>query len=206
LWSIPICEASVWQSSLVAFKGCDLLNGAFHQTLSRNPDWHLLIVGPDQVGLQAALEQRSQTLGIADRITWTGMLKGERKWKVLAASEIFVLPSHQENFGIVVAEALACSVPVLISDQVNIWREIQSENPGFVEPDSRDGTINLFRAWEGLDNGACAAMRISSRLCFEKHFDLDTSSSRFLQLMQNLAQQGRHADPLVRYSDTSATP
>ncbi len=175
-------------------KGCDLLIEAFQQTLAHDPDWHLLIVGPDQVGWQADLQQQSSRLGVADRITWTGMLTGESKWGALAASEVFVLPSHQENFGIVVAEALACGLPALISNQVNIWREIQSERAGFVEPDTLAGTINLFRAWSLLHDSEREAMRITSRRCFEKHFDLESSSQRFLQLMQRLAQQGGHAE------------
>jgi glycosyltransferase involved in cell wall biosynthesis len=61
-------------------KGCDLLIECFHRTLTRDPDWHLLMVGPDQVGWQAELQQISERLGILDRITGTGMLTGEPKW------------------------------------------------------------------------------------------------------------------------------
>jgi glycosyltransferase involved in cell wall biosynthesis len=186
-------------------KGCELLIEAFHQTLSHDPDWHLLMVGPDQVGWQADLQLQSSGLGIADRITWTGMLKGESKWGAMAASEIFVLPSHQENFGIVVAEALACGLPALISSQVNIWREVQKEGAGFVEQDTLAGTINLFRAWSRLDDSERAAMRTNSRRCFEEHFNLEHSSTRFLQLMQSLAQQDRRPEGLTSFSKTGAT-
>jgi glycosyltransferase involved in cell wall biosynthesis len=186
-------------------KGCDLLIEAFYQTLAHDPSWHLLVVGPDQVGWQADLQLQSSRLGSADRITWTGMLKGESKWGAMAASEIFVLPSHQENFGIVVAEALACGLPALISSQVNIWREVQNEGAGFVEQDTLAGTINLFRAWSGLDDSERAAMRANSRRCFEKHFDLEQSSTRFLQLVHGLAQQDRHPEAHTGFSKTGAT-
>jgi glycosyltransferase involved in cell wall biosynthesis len=186
-------------------KGCDMLIEAFQKTLARDPDWHLLIVGPDQVGWAADLQQMSDRLGVSNRITWTGMLKGERKWGALAASEIFVLPSHQENFGIVVAEALACSVPVLISNPVNIWREIQNESAGFVGPDSLDGTVRLFEAWGRLDYSERAVMRTNSRLCFEKHFDLDNSSARFVQLIETLVQRASNPDPLSQFSNPGAT-
>jgi glycosyltransferase involved in cell wall biosynthesis len=186
-------------------KGCDLLIGAFHQTVALNPDWHLLMVGPDQLGWQAELQQMCDRLGISDRITWTGMLRGERKWGAIAASEIFVLPSHQENFGIVVAEALAGGVPALISTQVNIWREIRNEHAGFVEQDTLAGAINLFLAWSRLDDSERAAMRTNSRRCFEKHFDLENSSNRFLQLMRSLAQQGVVPDPQAPVSKSGVT-
>jgi glycosyltransferase involved in cell wall biosynthesis len=166
-------------------KGCDLLVEAFHRTLARDPDWHLLMVGPDQVGWQMELEQRSETLGIKNRITWTGMLRGERKWSALAASEIFVLPSHQENFGIVVAEALACGIPVLISNQVNIWREIQSENAGFIEHDTLGGAVSLLDSWNRLGEAERSTIRANARRCFDRYFDLDRNASRFLELIEN---------------------
>jgi len=174
-------------------KGCDLLIEAFHRSLARDPAWHLLIVGPDQVGWQVDLERLSETFDIKDRITWAGMLRGESKWSALAASEIFVLPSHQENFGIVVAEALACSVPVLISNQVNIWREIESENAGFVERDSLHGTVKLLEAWNRLEEAERSAIRANCRRCFDRYFDLDRNSNRFLELIESLSRSNRSA-------------
>jgi glycosyltransferase involved in cell wall biosynthesis len=174
-------------------KGCDMLIEAFHRSFARDPDWHLLIVGPDQLGWQADLERLSETLGIKDRITWAGMLRGERKWGALAASEIFVLPSHQENFGIVVAEALACGLPVLISNQVNIWREIQSENAGFVEQDTLSGTVNLLDAWKRLGEDGRSAIRTNCRRCFDRYFDLDRNASRFIEMIESLSQRDNSA-------------
>jgi len=170
-------------------KGCDLLIQAFHRTLAQNPEWHLLMVGPDQVGWKAELEQISGACGIRDRITWPGMLRDERKWSALAASEVFVLPSHQENFGIVVAEALACGVPVLISDKVNIWREIENEQAGFVEEDSLQGTINLLDAWSRLEGSERTRMSIHARQCFDRHFDLDRNGVRLLEKLRSISQK-----------------
>jgi len=170
-------------------KGCDLLIQAFHRILAEDPDWHLLIVGPDQVGWKAELERMSEALGIRGRITWTGMLRDERKWSAMAASEVFVLPSHQENFGIVVAEALACGIPVLISNQVNIWREIESEQAGLVEQDSLAGTVNLLTTWRKLGSSEHAAMKVNARQCFERHFDLDRNGVRFIEMLEALAHK-----------------
>jgi glycosyltransferase involved in cell wall biosynthesis len=75
------------------------------------------------------------------------MLSGEAKWGAFYGCEVFVLPSHQENFGLAIVEALACSKPVLISNQVNIWREIQDFNAGIVADDTLEGTINLLGSW-----------------------------------------------------------
>ena len=131
-------------------KGVDILIEAFAGSLAKDPAWHLVIAGPDQMGLRRELEARSASLGVANRITWTGMVKGMMKWGAFAASEVFILPSHQENFGIVVAEALVCGLPVILSDKVNIWREIIGYWAGLVCEDSVDGTRAALIRWSEL--------------------------------------------------------
>ena len=61
-----------------------------------------------------------------------------------------MLPSHQENFGIAVAEALACGKPVLLADKVNIAEEIAEDGAGLMELDTADGTLRLLQAWIGM--------------------------------------------------------
>jgi glycosyltransferase involved in cell wall biosynthesis len=86
------------------------------------------------------------------------MLLGELKWGALYSAEALVLPSHQENFGIVVVESIACGVPVLISNKVNIWREIAADGAGLVANDNLSGTIELLQSgWR--------CHRTSSKLC-----------------------------------------
>ena len=114
-------------------KGCDLLIEAFAKVLAPDPAWRLVIAGPDQLEWQKNLAQLADCLEVTSKITWTGMIGGAMKWGALHAAEVFVLPSHQENFGIVVAEALAAGMPTLISNKVNIWREIQSDGAGLVD-------------------------------------------------------------------------
>jgi len=68
------------------------------------------MAGPDQQGWQAELQRRAQQLGVADRLHWLGMVSGDLKSGAFHAAALFCLPSHQENFGIAVAEALACGI------------------------------------------------------------------------------------------------
>ena len=89
--------------------------------------------------LAGELTAMAERLKIAERVTWAGMVSGDLKWGAVRAAEVFVLPSHQENFGIVVAEALACGTPALISNKVNIWREVQRRGAGIVGADDLDG-------------------------------------------------------------------
>jgi glycosyltransferase involved in cell wall biosynthesis len=168
-------------------KGCDLLLEAFAATMANDPEWRLVFAGPDAFNWQKTLVARAQTLGIADRIVWTGMLRDSMKWSALAAAEVFALPSHQENFGIAVAESLACGVPVLISREVNIWREIESANAGFVAPDTVAGIISLLTRWQQLPEAERRTMQRNARQCFQQHFDIEQSAARLLEAIQSTA-------------------
>lgn len=164
-------------------KGCDLLIDAFAAVAARDPALHLVMAGPDQTGWRSVLETRARALGVADRITWTGMLKDGLKWGAYRCAEAFLLPSHQENFGIVVAEALACGVPVLISHQVNIWREVAADDAGIVEPDTAEGTRALLERWLALSAGERLAMRDAAQRCYAQRFDIDRAARRVEQVL-----------------------
>jgi glycosyltransferase involved in cell wall biosynthesis len=174
-------------------KGCDLLIEAFARTLALDATWHLLIAGPDQVGWQAQLVDQAHRLRIADRITWTGMLGGVRKWGAMGCSEIFVLPSHQENFGIVVAEALACGVPALISNKVNIWREVQNEAAGLVESDTLEGTEALLKQWIDFSPEERQAMKDRTLIAFLRHFDIHTNSKSIVAVVERVSKRDQNA-------------
>jgi glycosyltransferase involved in cell wall biosynthesis len=172
-------------------KGTDLLIEAFARVCHTDRDFQLVIAGPDQCGWKAELEQRAVALGIAERITWTGMLRGELKWGAMAAAELFVLPSHQENFGIVVAEALSCGLPVLISNRINIWREIARHWAGLVEDDSVEGVTAALQRWTELTAGERQQLGQRSRLCFDRHFNLHINARRMVDTVLHLVQTDR---------------
>ena len=168
-------------------KGCDLLLDAFAKTLADDPQWCLVIAGPDQVEWQAKLRQRGERLGIASRVTWMGMVRGAMKWGALRAAEVFVLPSHQENFGIVVAEALAAGTPVLISNKVNIWREIQADGAGIVAADTLAGTCELLQTYLGIGEEKRLNMRQCARKCFEERFEIERAAANLQSILVGIA-------------------
>ncbi|WP_317172829.1 glycosyltransferase [Hymenobacter sp. HDW8] len=98
--------------------------------------------------------------------------------------EAFVLPSHQENFGIAVVEALACGKPVLISEQVNIWREIVEAGAGLVAPDTQASTQQLLRNWFQLTELKKRAMTERSRPAFHHYFGLGPAAERVIEALQ----------------------
>jgi glycosyltransferase involved in cell wall biosynthesis len=169
-------------------KGTDLLFQAFAELLKSNhPDvasWHLIVAGPHEHTYGAEMKQLAERLGIQDRITWTGMVTGDLKWGAFYQSEAFVLSSHQENFGIAVAEALACGVPVLISNKVNIWREITTDGAGLVENDDLPGTVKLLNSWSGMSAEARRAMSQRASACFQKRFHVQQSAKALMAVLQ----------------------
>lgn len=154
-------------------KGVDLLIEGF-ATLGR-PDLHLVIAGPDPAGWGMALRAQAARLGVAGRVHWPGMLEGGAKAAAFRGAEAFVLPSHQENFGIAVAEALSVGTPVLISDKVNIWRETGAA--GLVGPDTAQGTAATLARFAALSPVARQALRAAARPVYAARFSVAAAAA-----------------------------
>jgi glycosyltransferase involved in cell wall biosynthesis len=167
-------------------KGCDLLIDAFAKLKAK--DLSLILAGPDQIGWEAELRRQAEHLNLSDRIVFTGMLEGEMKQGAFAAADAFILPSHQENFGIAVVEALAAGIPVLISNRVNIWREIDADDAGFVDSDDLAGTTRLLERWTNPPAGEREAMRQNARKCFEQRFEINRAVDSLLQILNEPAK------------------
>ncbi len=164
-------------------KGCDMLIESFFKVAKKDPSLHLVMAGPDQTGWMEKLKNQAETLGVIDRITFTGMLQGDMKWGAFYASEVFILPSHQENFGIVVAEALACGKPVLISNKVNIWREIEEDKAGIIDNDTVVSTVRSLRKWLDMDVKSRQEMSRQAKHCFATRFHIKQATERLLEII-----------------------
>lgn len=178
-------------------KGVDLLVEAYNAIRKKSTDASfinekssiskLVIAGP---GLETSYGQKilglvSGSKDIKDQITFPEMLTGEAKWGAFYGSEVFILPSHQENFGIAVVEALACGKPVLISNQVNIWKEIESSNAGFIEEDTLEGTTNLLSKWTLLPTEDKLKISKNARMCYEKFFAVAPAAQHFFKAISD---------------------
>lgn len=165
-------------------KGCDLLIDTFVKLAASDPELDLVMAGPDPQNWREDLEKRAMAAGIASRIHWPGMLRGDAKWGAFYASEAFVLTSHQENFGIAVAEAMACSRPVLLSDKVNIAPEIAKDNAGLMETDTAEGSERLLSRWIALPQQDRDAMGERARECFHRRYDMRENAKTIVQLFE----------------------
>lgn len=164
-------------------KGIDLLIRGFAQHAADHPDLDLVIAGPDQVGLQRDLERLASGLGVAGRIHWPGMVTGDAKAGAFRGAAFFALPSHQENFGIAIAEALAYGTPVLITDKVNIWREIEADQAGIVVTDDEAGVRDGFWRLAAMAEEERGRMAADARACFLRRFELEQMSMDLLALL-----------------------
>ncbi|SEF93039.1 Glycosyltransferase involved in cell wall bisynthesis [Bryocella elongata] len=179
-------------------KGCDLLIEAFAKTAALDRELDLVMAGPDEVGWASQLQELASRLGVADRIHWPGLLRDDAKYGALYMANAFVLPSHQENFGIAVAEALACGVPALLSDKVNIAAEVQADGAGLMQPDTLEGTEALLRGWLELSPNQRNAMRIQALRTAEVRYRMDRTAAMLVEKVRK-AQRG-HAAGRPRFS------
>jgi glycosyltransferase involved in cell wall biosynthesis len=124
------------------------------------------------------LEQlRKMAVGLP--VTFTGMLTGTIKSGALVAADALILPSHQENFGMVVAEALSFGLPVLVSEQVNISDVVETFGAGLVEPDTLSGTCALIERWLAADGDS---MRAAAERCYRDRFEIERSARELLKI------------------------
>jgi glycosyltransferase involved in cell wall biosynthesis len=154
-------------------KGCDLLLEAFSRL---HPPLELVLAGP-MFTLEYLEHLQKMAAGLP--VTFSGMLTGPVKSGAFAAAEALVLPSHQENFGMVVAEALSFGLPVLISTQVNISDVVVSYGAGFVEPDTLSGTCSLIERWLAADH---CSMRPAAERCYRDRFEIDRTARELLKV------------------------
>jgi glycosyltransferase involved in cell wall biosynthesis len=149
-------------------KGLDLLIWAADHCPA---DVHFLMVG-HQTAYGRELDRIARDRGVARRFTWAGPLYGPQKWAAFRIADVFILPSHTESFAVAAVEALACALPVLISNKVKMWRTVSSEQAGLICEDNRESTAKVLVTWFSLPAQERARMCISARRCYEVHFGL----------------------------------
>jgi|GEM_PF-582554 len=155
-------------------KGVDILIQSFAQTLRE--EFRLVLAGPCDESYRSSLTAIARSLHVDHRIIWTGMLDGAAKAAALATAEVFVLPSHSENFGIAVVEALAAKCPVIISDKVDIHDAIRDTKSGLVCKDTVEGLSAAFTEWRELSSSEREKIGSNGRRCFEEKFTIRHSA------------------------------
>jgi len=174
---------------LTGTKGLDILVKAYAMLRKDMKDAHLVIVGIDEKSYSEKIKKwvHECQMDWSTDITFTGMLTGNDKLRAYKSCDIFVLPSYSENFGMTVAEAMACGVPVIISDKVGIYKEIESNKAGIVvEPNAQ----SLYQAMKLLleNAGLKKEMSINGRRMVEEYYDIDKVADKMITAYQEILQ------------------
>ncbi|MBA3630102.1 MAG: glycosyltransferase [Actinobacteria bacterium] len=171
-------------------KGLDTLLESFAVAVREVTDARLLIVGPDDEGLQPALEMQARRLGVSDGVTFIGPLHGPDRLSALAAAAAWVLPSHTENFGSAVIEAMAAGVPVIVSPEVNLAADIETAEAGLVAPRTptafANETVRLLR-----DSGLQSQLAYRGRR-FARRYDWSTVGPQLADAYREAVARGSH--------------
>ena len=164
-------------------KGCELLLEGFARAV-KDERMQLVIAGPGDPSYRAELQGLAQRLGIAAKVHWPGMLSGDDKWAALHGCEAMALISYQENFGVVVAEALACGKPVVISDQVNIHDAVTRASAGLVCETSGDSVADTLTGFGLLSATERHTMGDRGKELFAREFNMKEVAKRVLAVFE----------------------
>lgn len=162
-------------------KGCEILLNSVRKVLDKNIEIYVLMVGPYN-DYQTKLLQLSKKLNLTKNIFWSDFLSGKLKWGALSSAEAMVLPSHAENFGVSLAESLSVGVPVITTNKVNIYKEIQNSKAGYISKDNVESfTKSLIKFIKQKNK---KKIKKNSLDCFNKNFNLEFNQQKLITLLK----------------------
>lgn len=176
-------------------KGIDRLVAAWARVAGRHPDWRLRIAGPSELGCRDALERQVDELR-APRVTFDGPLYGDAKRDAYRQAGLFVLPTLNENFGMVVAEALACGVPT-ISTKGAPWVGLQLERCGWWVDHGNEPLAAALDAALALPDTEREAMGVRGRAWMARDFGWDSIAAQMAQVYAWCLGRGEKPDCVV---------
>lgn len=166
-------------------KGVDLLINAYNELFYKIKDLpDLVIAGP------TSSEYAQQMIKLASdnqKIHFSGMLTGNAKWGAFYNCAAYLLPSHQENFGIAIVEAMACKKPVLITKHVNIWKEIHEGGGGWgVDLEENNELKNTLLELIDHSDDNLEIKGLKAFKTYQNKFDIETCANKFIQTLKNV--------------------
>ncbi len=156
----------------------------------RPPGWQLQIVGPDEIGYRAELEDKITAASLSDAVHFLGPLDGAAKERAFLNADLFVLPSLSESFGVAIGEALAYGVPVLTTTGAP-WPMIAKRGCGWSVAPTVDGITEGLRQATTLDRAALMAIGERGRVLTKEEFSWEKVAKQFIETYQSLLHQ-RH--------------
>ncbi len=164
-------------------KGLDCVIEAFSKLPAQR--FRLVLAGPDWEGGRAKLERQAEGLGCRNRIHFLGALYGEKKWSVLRMADLFVSPSRKEGFGIALAEAMSCSLPVLTSTRINLAPQLREADAAFLVPPATGPLAEALTRLEA-EPDLRAGLGRHGKAWFELNCDPNRAGTRFVDFYQSI--------------------
>ena len=164
-------------------KGLDLLLNAIAKNFPE--DSVLVIAGPVEQSDPYFQKLQDISKGFGKKVLWTDMLEGDLKWGALGTADALILPSHQENYGMVVAEACSVGTPVLTTNKVNLHCEILEYEAGIVEDDTQRGIDNLVLAWIRRKH---QHMQKNALRCFQEKLHISNTARKIVDLLNEVKE------------------
>jgi glycosyltransferase involved in cell wall biosynthesis len=168
-------------------KGLDLLLRALARTKSGGTPLALVIAGTGDPAYEGGLRREARELGVDGDVVWAGFVDGSEKLAVLADADLFVLPSRSENFAVSVVEAMACRLPVVISDQVAIYQEVIAAGGGLATQCRVDSVADAIARLAGGPALRSEIGRRGRRLA-EERFSIASMASALRHLYEDVSR------------------
>lgn len=179
----------VFLSRIHPKKGLDNLLLVWKTLANQFPDWHLIIAGPDLIGYQAELEQMTAELGLGQKTTFTGMLSGQYKASALSNADLFVLPTHSENFGIAIAESLSYGVPVVTTKGAP-WQDLEHYGCGWWIDDTQQALADALVEGMEMSSQERQIMGLKGRSLVETKYAWDAIAKEMASVYQWILDGG----------------
>jgi glycosyltransferase involved in cell wall biosynthesis len=169
-------------------KGLDVLLRAWRATQQRFGEWRLIIAGPDNDGHLTRMQTLASDLKL-ERVYFVGPLYGRDKWLAYGNSDLFVLPTHSENFGLAVAEALAAGIPVIVTRGAP-WEGLRKYQAGWWIDIGLEPLVAAFEEAFNLPEERLCWMGNNGRAWMQRQFSWNAIGLEMANVYRWLCGQG----------------
>lgn len=175
----------VFLSRIHVKKGINFLLEAVAQMRDRLQGYKVVVAGEGDAEYIKELKQLAMKLGVQYMVDFAGGVYEDVKWRLLRDADVFVLPTHSENFGIVVAEALACGTPVITTTGTP-WSELRSCNCGWQVAVGRESLVNALSEFLIKTDDELREMGLRGRKLIEEKYSTESIALQMIEMYKSL--------------------